>query len=164
MGGEDLVFRLTVGDGEFTDVDTVTFHVRNINDPPSCDLAMASRDTLSPPNHNMLLVEIDNVMDDASDPFNTFTLAITSVTQDEPVAGLGGGDTSPDAVIDSGSKEEVLLRAERDDSGNGRVYKIDFTADDGFESCDGRVVVTVPLTRKGDPAVDDGQLYDSTLP
>ncbi len=67
-------------------------------------------------------------------------------------------------MIDRGSKEEVLLRAERDDSGNGRVYEVSFTADDGFESCDGLVVVTVPLKRKGDPAVDDGQLYDSTLP
>ncbi len=56
------------------------------------------------------------------------------------------------------------LRAERDNSGNGRVYEISFTADDGFESCDGSVVVTVPLTRKGNPAVDDGQLFDSTLP
>jgi len=56
------------------------------------------------------------------------TIAITGVTQDEPVAGLGDGDTSPDAVFQGST---VLLRAERFASGNGRVYEVHFTADDG---------------------------------
>ncbi|MBI2877021.1 MAG: hypothetical protein HYY20_09085 [Candidatus Tectomicrobia bacterium] len=51
------------------------------------------------------------------------------MTQDAPVNGLGDGDTSPDAVLQGSS---VLLRAERSGQGNGRVYAVHFTADDGL--------------------------------
>ena len=43
----------------------------------------------------------------------------TPVTQDEPVNGLGDGDTGPDAVTLS---DGILLRAERSGTGDGRVY------------------------------------------
>ena len=63
--------------------------------------------------------------------------------------------------------DSVLIRAERTGLGgaqeNGRVYALSFSADDGFESCNGTVTVGVPHDRKDDP-VDDGQLFDSTLP
>ena len=101
---------------------------------------------------------------DADSEHNTVTLQITTVTQDEPVNGLGDGDSSPDAVIQvSDPTDSVLIRAERSGTGNGRVYSIGFTASDGFESCNGTVEVTVPHSRKSG-AVDDGQGYDSTLP
>jgi len=86
-------------------------------------------------------------------------VAITRVTQDEPVNGLGDGDTSPDAVIQQGS---VLIRAERSGGGNGRVYQLNFTATDSHNaSCSAAVMVIVPHSAKG-TAVDDGQKYDST--
>jgi hypothetical protein len=88
------------------------------------------------------------------------TLGITGVTQDEPVNGLGDGDTSPDAVL-QGSK--VLLRAERSGTGNGRVYAVHFTASDGTDSCTGLVQVGVPKDRQM-PVVDDGQGYNSLQP
>jgi hypothetical protein len=82
-------------------------------------------------------------------------------TQDEPVNGGADGDTSPDAVI---SGDSVLLRAERAGQENGRVYVVDFTADDGQGgSCSGLVTVGVPHDRKDAP-IDDGQAYDSSLP
>lgn len=167
LGGEDLVFSLVVMDDDpvplSSEPDQITIHVRNVNDPPTCDLADASVPTLWPPSHKMQLVEIENVMDRASDAYPTFTLDITNVTQDEPVEGLGDGDTAPDAVIQDGDPADtVLLRAERSKSGNGRVYLVSFTADDGFEICSGFVEVTVPHTRTGEPAVDDGQTFDST--
>jgi hypothetical protein len=58
------------------------------------------------------------------------------------------------------------VRAERDGGGNGRVYHISFTADDGHGgTCSGEVLVGVPHDQgvEGDPA-DDGALYDSTIP
>jgi hypothetical protein len=108
-------------------------------------------------------IMIEGVTDE--DPiYNAVNLEITSVTQDEPVNGLGDGDTSPDAVIQpNSSNDSVLIRAERSGNGNGRVYEISFVADDGFESCSGSINVSVPHSRN-DPAVDDGQLYDSTQP
>jgi hypothetical protein len=89
-------------------------------------------------------------------------IAITGVTQDEPVSGLGDGDTSPDAVLQG---DGVLLRAERSGNGNGRVYRIDFTASNTGGSCAGSVRVGVPHGRKpGGSPVDDGEHHDSTLP
>ncbi|MEO7860178.1 MAG: hypothetical protein ABIU05_06990 [Nitrospirales bacterium] len=90
------------------------------------------------------------------------TISVTTVTQDEPVKGKGD-KTSPDAVIQAGS---ASVRAERLNSGNGRVYQISFSADDGKGgSCNGAVKVGVPLNlKKGLNAIDDGQVYDSTIP
>ena len=153
-----------IDDGSETD-SFVTIHVSNINDPPSCNLAVANPNNLWPPNHKMISVDIDGVMDSDAE-FNdvTVTLQITTVTQDEPVSGTGDGDTSPDAVIQvSDPADSVLIRAERSGNENGRVYQINFTASDGFESCNGSVKVTVPHSRKSG-AVDDGQNFNSTLP
>ena len=85
------------------------------------------------------------------------------MTQDEPVKSTGSGNTSPDAVIQAGA---ASVRAERLDNGNGRVYQIAFTADDGNGgSCTGAVTVGVPHSqKKGLTAIDDGQVYDSTIP
>ena len=91
------------------------------------------------------------------------TIAITAVTQDEPVNAHGDGDTSPDAVLQGSS---VLIRAERAGGGNGRVYKIWFKATDGQgAACTGAVNVGVPSSQKpGLKIIDDGQRYDSTKP
>ena len=98
-----------------------------------------------------------------SDPDNDqITLTVTAVTQDEPVQGLGEGDTSPDAVLQG---DKVLLRAERSGTGNGRVYQVSFTADDGYgSSCTGAVTVCVPHDRRPGTCVDDGQQYNATQP
>ncbi|MCP5408336.1 MAG: hypothetical protein H6963_03435 [Chromatiaceae bacterium] len=166
-GGENFTFELTVTDNDPVNAqsatDTVVINVRNINDPPSCDLAVASRNKLWPPNHKMKLVEIEGVMD-ADSIYNMVKLQVTGVTQDEPINGEGDGDSSPDAVIQPDDPaDSVLVRAERAGGGNGRVYSIQFMADDGFESCTGNVNVSVPKSRKK-TAVDDGQNYDSTAP
>ena len=88
---------------------------------------------------------------------------ITGITQDEPVNGLGDGDTAPDGYGIGTIQAQV--RAERSGTGNGRVYAISFTADDGNGgSCSGKVRVSVPHDQgKGSVPVDDGQNYNSTL-
>jgi hypothetical protein len=88
------------------------------------------------------------------------TLTVTGVTQDEPVNSVEDGDTSPDAVLQGST---VLLRRERSGTGNGRVYRVSFTARDDFGgSCTGAVTVCVPLKSKPGTCTDDGQQYDST--
>jgi hypothetical protein len=100
---------------------------------------------------------------DVTDPDNDHvTITVTGVTQDEPVQGLGDGDSSPDAVVQG---DTVLLRAERAGNGNGRVYRVSFMADDGHGSqCMGAVTVCVPHDRRPGICVVDGQQYDSTRP
>ena len=100
---------------------------------------------------------------DVTDPDNDHvTITVTGVTQDEPVQGLGDGDSSPDAVLQG---DTALLRAERAGNGNGRVYRVSFMADDGHGSqCTGAVTVCVPHDRRPGICVVDGQQYDSTQP
>jgi len=157
-GTVDLVFRLTVSDSQLSATSDVAITVKN--GPPVCDRARATPALLWPPNHGLVGVAIGNVSDPDDD---TFRLLITGVTQDEPTNGLGDGDTSPDAVIQG---DKVLLRAERSGTGNGRVYSIMFSADDGLGGvCTGSATVQVPKSMKaGGGAIDDGQSYDSGQP
>ncbi len=167
-GGDDLTFSLVVTDDDPVDPlsslpDEVSVHVANVNDPPSCELAVADPGSLWPPTHKMIPVAVAGVVDPDGGT-TPVTVQITGVTQDEPVDGLGDGDSSPDAVVQASAPEgSVLVRAERAGSGNGRVYLVGFIASDGLDSCQGSVAVAVPQSRQA-TAVDDGQLYDSTSP
>ena len=159
-GGVTLEFRLIVNDGSRSSApDTVRVTVLDINDPPACELAQASPHLLWPPNHKLVPVAIVGMADPNN---NQVTIHVTGVTQDEPVNGLGDGDTSPDAVQQG---HEVLLRAERAGNGNGRVYHVTFTADDGGVDgrCTGIVTVCVPHNRQ-DTCIDDALRYDSLQP
>lgn len=128
------------------------------NHAPDLSEAVATTDLLWPPNHGMVAVGILGVTDPEGDPV---VVRITAVFQDEPANGLGDGDTGPDAILDG---EWVNLRAERSGRGNGRVYHVTFTADDGQGGIsEGSVTVCVPH-RRGGTCVDDGPLYDSTQP
>jgi len=158
-GGATLAFRLLVSDGlGGSATDEVSALVQNVNDPPACHRARAHPRMLWPPNHKLVPVTITG---HRWGPSHRMTTTVTHVTQDEPVNGLGDGDTGPDAVIHGSN---VLLRAERSGSGNGRVYRLHFTATkDGGASCTGSADVWVPKHLKPRlPVIDDGQLYDST--
>lgn len=159
LGGEELVFQLIVNDGLSESAPAqVKVSILNLNDPPACNKAVAVPATIWPPNHKMIPVAIAGVSDPNND---TITVRVTTITQDEPTDGLGDGDTSPDAVSDV---SKVLLRAERSGTGNGRVYQIGFTADDGQGGvCTGAVTVSVPHSSR-EQAIDDGQAYDSSRP
>jgi hypothetical protein len=135
----------------------VTVVVQNVNDAPRCERARPTVATLWPPDHKLVAVGITGVRDPNRDPV---TITIETVRQDEPVTGLGDGDTSPDAVLRGAG---VLLRAERSGGGDGRVYHVTFRAEDGQGGlCRGEVTVEVPHNRKSG-AVDGGALYDSTV-
>jgi hypothetical protein len=131
------------------------------NLPPDCSKATASPNVLWPPDHRFRTVKVGG----ATDPEGgTVTIAITGVTQDEPLVGWGSGNTSPDALLGATS-DSVSLRAERAGIGNGRVYRVAFTATDpGGLSCNGVVTVGVPHDwgGKGGTAVDSGGVYTSS--
>jgi REJ domain. len=155
---EALIFELTVSDGLAMDQTQVTVTVLDIDAPPRCDLAQASPGLLWPPIHTLVPVQLIGITDPDNDQV---TLEVTGVTQDEPVNGLGDGDTSPDAIRQGST---VALRAERAGTGNGRVYYVTFTATDAWGgSCTGTVTVCMPRSRQA-ACLDDGQRYDATMP
>jgi hypothetical protein len=132
----------------------------NTNDPPDVNGAYPSVSSLLVSNHKWVDIQILGVTDSDGDEI---TITITGITQDEPTLGTGSGDTCPDG---KGIGTNVAsVRAERDGSSDGRVYKISFNADDGNGGVtSGSVNVSVPksLAQKKN-VVDSGQLYDSTL-
>jgi hypothetical protein len=139
-GDYEVCARATGSDGGGTGsvIECSTFHV---NAPPVCTGLVTSVNRLWPPNHTLRLVTVTGASDPEGDDLVT---AITGVTQDEPVNGLGDGDTSPDAVLGPLSNQ-VRLRAERSGTGDGRVYRIAITVTDEFGlTCTATRSVTVP--------------------
>jgi hypothetical protein len=113
---------------------------------------------LTTANHRLVPITLDGATDPDGDPV---TLAVDGVTQDEPVVGRTD-NTSPDAV-DEGDGQ-LRVRAERDPHGDGRVYRIAFTASDGHGgSCSGTATVSVPR-KKRKAAIDSAPpSYDSLV-
>jgi hypothetical protein len=102
--------------------------VITVNDivPPQINNFSLSKESLFPPNHTMqdITLSYDVVDNCVGNP----PVKIT-ITSNEPVNGVGDGDTDPDwIVIDA---HHIQLRAERSALGNGRIYTITVTADDG---------------------------------
>jgi hypothetical protein len=85
------------------------------------------------------------------------TITVTGITQDEPVNGLGDGDTGPDGILSS-----LQVRAERSGTSDGRVYRIDFIASDGIDEVPGFVTVCVPHSVKSACVDSRPPEYDST--
>jgi hypothetical protein len=126
------------------------------NRPPDCASVAPSRPVLTTVNRRLVAITLDGATDPDGD---AVTLSVDGVTQDEPVVG-SGDHTSPDAV-DEG-EGELRVRAERNPRGDGRVYRIAFTASDRHGgSCSGTATVSVPRKRHK-PAVDSAPpSYDS---
>lgn len=154
--GVSLKFRLTVNDGYGgTASDDVVIQVKNVGSPPNISCAQPSDCVLWPPNHQLECIKIEGVKSQGSN----VTIQITGVTQDEPTNGLGDGDTPIDAFIKSNGT--VLLRAERKGNGDGRVYRISFTATNAAGSASGVVKVKVPKSKNSN-AVEGSAVYNST--
>jgi len=131
------------------------------NSPPDCGAAGPSEGNLWPPNHTLRTIRIGGVTDADGDPIK---ITVNAVRQDEPLNALGDGNTCPDAGSVGGNA--AFLRVERSGTGDGRVYHIDFTADDGRGGqCAGVVPVCVPHDQgRRKACVDQGLLFDSTGP
>lgn len=128
------------------------------NQFPVCSSATVNPSTLWPPNHKLVNLRITGVTDGNG---NTLTVTATSVFQDEAVNEKGAGNTSPDATL-----TPLAVRAERNGKGDGRVYHVNFTADDAHGGvCTGMVSVCVPHDQgQGNTCVDGGPLHNSVTP
>lgn len=104
------------------------------NAPPDCSGVRADPGVLWPPNNKLRTVTLSGATDPDGD---TVTLVVTRVTQDESAG------READSLIGSG--ETVLLRADRDPKGDGRVYTVAFrVTDERGASCTGTAAVSVP--------------------
>lgn len=159
-GDYEVCARATGSDGGGTGsvVECSTFHV---NAPPVCIGLVASPNSLWPPNHKLRLISVGGGSDPEGDAITT---TVTGVTQDEPVNGLGDGDTSPDAVLGPAANQ-VRLRAERGGTQDGRVYRIAVTVTDEFGlSCSSTVRVGVPHDQAHAPIDSAPPSFNSLLP
>jgi hypothetical protein len=167
-----LSFALTVTDDYGFNPKSTTLSVPvNVSRDPQrldCSRATASAASLWPPKQQFRTIAIKGVHSPNNAPYS---LIVSAVTQDEPIKNKAGKDgTGPDAKIQRGKAtrkkprtDSVLLRAERQTTGDGRMYSINFQADDGSQTCTGVVKVEVPLA-PGQTAVDGGQNFDATKP
>lgn len=163
LNGRYLEVRTTLkaaGDG--TSPVLSDLRVESGNKPGDCSTAVPSIGTIWPPNHQFVDVKILGVTDPDGDPI---TITIDSIRQDEPTDTYGDGKFTPDG--EGIGTDTARIRAERAGTakvpGDGRVYHIGFTADDGKGgTCSGTVTVAVPHDQRGTAAVDGGPLYDST--
>ena len=132
-----------------------------VNRAPDCSGVTASPSRLDAPaaRTTFSTVRLSGATDLDGDPL---TYRVDAITQDEPVLGVGIGDpTEPDARLTSVAND-VLLRAERNPQGNGRVYRVAYTVSDGTATCSGVATVGV-AGKRGQTAVADRatSLYDS---
>jgi len=130
LGVGTHTFTLQVDDGinlpESKDVEVIVIDTTVPTIAP-----LASNYLLWPPNHIMISVAIEaNAKDNSGAPV---TLSAV-VSSNEPIDGLGDGDTGPDwyqPVIDQTSGMIYLeLRRERSGKGTGRIYTVTITATD----------------------------------
>lgn len=132
-------FSLTVDDGKGgTDTDTVQVTVVDTT-APAISTASASPTAVWPPNHRMVPVAVSVSVADACDP--SATCAISSVASNEPLNGLGDGDTEPDWEITG--PLTVNVRAERSGNGTGRVYTITIECTDASGNSSTKTVTVI---------------------
>jgi len=113
---------------------------------PTIESITANPASLWPPNHQMVPIRLSVAAYDFCDP--DLDILLTSVTSDEPDDAQGGGDGHTIGDIqDAGIGTEdyhILLRAERQGGGDGRVYTVTYAAvDDSGNIAGSGTVVTV---------------------
>lgn len=123
------------------------------NRPPDCSAATASPSSVWPPDRRQVRISTLGVTDPDGDPV---ALEVTRIFQDELST-----VQAPDAG-DLGTARP-WVRADRMESGDGRVYHLFFeAADPAGRTCVGEVEVCVPLA-SGGSCGDGGARIDSTL-
>jgi hypothetical protein len=153
MGLDHFSYRFSDTLGQPSNLGAVTVAV----DPEGCGIECPPAVLLElwPPNHHYREVDLNAALGAPG-----LSFVITSITQDEPIDSTGDGNTVCDGSGVGGSV--ASLRAERKGDGNGRVYRVSYVATGPGGTCAGELHVAVPHSQDGDPAVDDGQLFDST--
>ena len=114
--------------------------------PPALQL-VPDPAVLWPPNHGMVPVHVQVAAQDLCSPVTQIVLSSIESSEPDDAAGLTDGATANDIQgTDIGAFDtDVLLRAERDGQGPGRVYTLLYEATDGAgNAASGLATVTVP--------------------
>lgn len=131
---------ISVSDGIASAVACATTVTVQDTTAPAIRRITATPNTLWPPNHKMIPV---NIRVSAMDLCGPVTSKIIAVTSNEPQNGLGDGDTDTDWQITGA--HSLRLRAERSGGGRGRIYTVTIEAVDAVgNKATGEVIVTVP--------------------
>jgi hypothetical protein len=124
--------------------------------PPSVEFSLA-KNTLWPANGEMVDVGLSFMVRDNCDPNPRVFLEVTSDEPPGSTKGHGGSQAALDATIMADRR--VLLRAERAEDGDGRVYVLTLTARDSSGNAVAATrQVKVNLSQEME-AVDSGQFY-----
>jgi len=119
---------------------------------------------LWPASHEYHTYNVTNFVTAVSDNCDVLTVSnvvIDKVTSDESENGGGDGNTFNDIIIASDCKS-VQVRAERQNSADGRVYTITFKVTDSAGNV-GRKTSTIQVPKNlGVPVVDSGVHYTVT--
>lgn len=134
---------------------TATTHVTVGDTAPPTLRVTLSPNLLWPPNHNLVTVAATVAASDSCDADPS--IALVSITSNEPDNGLGDGDQPNDIQAVGGGPipfgtdvRWFLLRAERSGDGNGRVYTVTYmTKNSAGNSASASATVIVPAD--GDP-------------
>lgn len=125
VGVHTVTLRVTDSEGE-TSTDEVIVDVQD-NTPPLVDL-MVDPTVIWPPNHKMVDIHATVDVIDCT----PVTIALVSVTSNEPDNDIGDGNHEPDVVgVDEGMEDyDFQVRAERAGPGAGRVYTVVYLVTD----------------------------------
>jgi hypothetical protein len=144
LGTTSVVFTARDGEGH-TSTCTTQVTVRDTQ-PPTLSV-LADPPVLWPPNHDLVPVETRFAAQDTCDP--AVRVELLSVTSSEPddSPGTADGETAQDIqqAAAGTSDTNLLLRAEREGKGPGRVYELRYRALDASGNATTAIgVVTVP--------------------
>ncbi|MBZ5640818.1 MAG: choice-of-anchor D domain-containing protein [Acidobacteriia bacterium] len=140
------VVTLVVNDG-FENSDPATVTITVVDTQPPLISAISSPSVLWPPNHRMVDVNNTVVASDICDPNPPIVLIAATSNEPDDANGVGDGSTSDDiqgATIGT-PDYQILLRAERDGTRNGRVYTMTYVVTDAAGNATGATTtVAVP--------------------
>jgi hypothetical protein len=136
-----------------------------------CDTQLTVKDELAPvpneepielwpPNHKFHTISGEDCVQDACD--DNVAVTFNRASSDESVNANGDGNTEPDIILEC---DRVQLRSERQGGGNGRTYRLGWTAVDASgNAAAGECVVRVPHDQSGkDVDDDDAEAYHMDL-
>jgi hypothetical protein len=148
-GTHEVVVAVSDGSAEPTTCTTSVTVVDTL--PPVVTAVTPSQAILWPPNHKLVPVSISVTADDQC---GSTTSRIVSVTSNEPVNGIGDGNTTPDWLITGNLS--LKLRAERSGRGSGRVYTVTVeTVDHAGHKVTNTAEVKVPHDRRREVILPD---------
>ncbi len=125
-GTYNVTLQVTDSKGQ-TDTDEVVITIDD-QTPPQISATLRPS-VIWPPNHRMVSVHADV---DAFDFCGPVTIALVSVTSNEPENSQGDGNTAPDIKGANVGSEDLTfqVRAERSGTGTGRIYTATYEATD----------------------------------